>query len=352
MTIAQLFVNLGIKGADNTQKALKSTKDGITGIASSSLAAKAAIAAMLYGLERLMSDSAKMGSSLTNFSALTGLSTKQLQQWQYAARQAGVSGEELTGSVKAVQTSMTNMLLGKGAPEGMAMVANKVGLDPKKARDTFYVLEQLQKYAQSVDSDVGNAMLKSFGLSEGVIAAMRRGTFNAKNFAAAPTYSDPEALRLSKIDAAWSNLGQKIQMMVGHLNSKHGLQLITDISKLTNEVLKLADALISVADKFKVFEGVTKVFEMMTFAVESLRNPMKPFMAGAELGGKAGSAARDFLFPPTPNTGGGNTSNQNQTINQTLIFQHDGKDAQRTSDSVKRSTREVLRQMNAQTGGY
>jgi len=165
MTIAELFVNLGVKGADSAGKALGGVKGGLGEVKSMSLEAKAALVGVIYGLERMMSNSAQLGTSLTNFNALTGISAQQLQQWQYAARQAGVAGEEMTGSMKAVQSTMANMLMGKGAPEGMAMLANKVGFDPARARDTAYVLGQLQKFAQSVPQDVGNAMIKSFGVS-------------------------------------------------------------------------------------------------------------------------------------------------------------------------------------------
>lgn len=261
MQIAELFVNLGLKGADQTGKALGGVKSSLGDVKSMSLEAKAAILAVVYGLEHLMSNSAQTGTALMNFNALTGMSAKSLQQWQYAARQAGVSGEELTGSMKGVQNVMANMLLGKGAPEGLAMVANKVGFDLNKARDTAYVMQQLQKFAQSVPQDVGNQMLKSFGVSEGTIAAMRRNMFTQENFAKAPTYSDKEVSTLNKVDVAWANLGQTVQMAIGHFTSKHGLSLVNDLAKATAEILKLANAFTVLADKIKLFDTIDQVFK-------------------------------------------------------------------------------------------
>lgn len=389
MTIAELFVNLGVKGADSAGKALSGVKSGLGDVKSMSLEAKAAIVAVVYGLERMMSQSAQMGTSLLNFNTLTGISAQSLQQWQYAARQAGVSGEELTGSLKAVQNSMTNMLLGKGAPEGMAMLANKVGFDPAKARDTLYVMGQLQKFAQTVPQDVGNNMLKSFGVSEGTIAAMRRNMFTEDNFKKAPTYSDKEVGQLNKVDVAWSNLGNKIQMAMGHFTSKHGMELVTDLSKITTEVFKMLDAFTKLAEKLKFFQGIAKVFEGwglifkgITGGVENVTDALsddpkkankgkegiKDFFGGmadawkgmqidAEERQQAQMAADMKAYnerhgaPAMKPSVAGSGKTQNISVTQTLQFQHDGKDAKKTGASVNKAVKDAYRQMQAQGQG-
>lgn len=379
MTIGEFFINLGIKGADTAGKALGGVKSGLGDVKSMSLEAKAAIIGVVYGLEQLMSHSAQMGTDLTNFNALTGMSTKELQQWQYAARQAGVSGEEMTGSLKAVQNAMTNMLLGKGAPEGMAMLANKVGFDPAKARDTMYVMGQLQKFAQAVPKDVGNNMLKSFGISEGTIAAMRRNAFTPQAFAKAPTYSNGEIGQLDKVNVAWSNLGNKIQMAFGHLTAKEGLPIIKDISMLTDKVLALIEAFVKLSEKLKLFEVIGKVFEGwgiifdgISSAVDKLtgtteeaagkdkklkKNPVS--MLSDWVGGKIDDYyylqdQKKGLHPQvTPHMKPDTTKNttQNIEVNQNLHFQHDGKDHKKTGDSVHSAVKGAYRQMQAQSQG-
>lgn len=368
MKIAELFVNLGVKGGDQAGKALTGVKTGLEGVKSMGLETKAMIAAVVYGLERMMSQSAQTGTDLKNFTTLTGMSAQNLQQWQYAARQAGVSGEELTGSLKAVQNSMTNMLLGKGAPEGMAMLANKVGFDPKRARDTMYVMQQLQKFAQQVPADIGNNMLKSFGVSDGTIAAMRRNMFTDKNFKKAPTYSDKEVNTLNKVDVAWANLGQKIQMAMGHLTAKNGLKIVEDISKMSGEVFKLIDALTKLADKLKVFELLGKAFQGWAMILNSATSGISSLTGAATDPKKRsdlGASIKDFIMEapgvakamyddvtapdvkPALNAAG----NQNINVNQTLNFQHDGKDAHKTGQSVHKAVKDTYRQMSAQSQG-
>lgn len=379
MTIAELFVELGIKGSEKTVQGMKNIKNGLGEIKSLSLETKAAILGALYGLEKMMSQSAQMGTGLTNFTALTGLSAKTLQQWQYAARQAGVSSEEFTGNLKGVQSAMTNMLMGKGAPEGMGLLANKVGFDPKRARDTFYVMEQLQKFARSgVPEDLSNNVMKSFGLGEGTIAAMRRNVFQPDTFKRAPLYSEGETKQLDKVNVAWSNLGQKIQMAFGRFTSKHGMQIVTDIGNITMGVIKLADALTSLADKLKVFDifttsidGLTKLMRLAsgesldeimkgdnkkgkrTFgqgtwwmnAIEGAQNKVLDLDVQQRVLDM--DAKREWRKSQGPTTQGGGL-----VVNQNLNFQHDGKDHGKTGESVNKAVQKAYRQNSALKGGY
>ena len=303
MNIAELFVSLGVKGSERTIGALSSVRKGLGEISTMSLQATAALTATAYGFERLTAVSGMMGTTLTNFSALTGFSARQLQQWQYAARQAGLSGEELTGSFKNVQNAMTNMLLGKGAPEGLGLLANKVGFDQNKARDTFYVLEQLQKFAKSAPSDVGNIVLKSFGLSEGTVAAMRRNSFNPATMNRAPTYGDNEINSLNKANIAWSNLGNKIEMAIGHFNAKHGAQLVHDLTTMVDKIEKLIEAVAKIADKFKIFEIFGKYLDDWAAAFNTAAQGVDKL--GNSKGLESITSKLGFL---TSNTAGGDIS--------------------------------------------
>lgn len=375
MTIAELFINLGVKGNEKAVKATEGVKSSLSGVASEGLAAKAAIIGVMYGLERLMAQSGKTGTSLTQFSAFTGISAETLQRWQYAARQAGESSDELTGNIKAVQGSMTAMLTGHGAPEGMAMLANKVGFDSTKARDTMYVMQKLQEYANATKDtpDLANRVMGSFGLSEGTIASMRRNAFNADTLGKAPIYSDKEASQLNKVDVAWANLGDNIEKAMGHLTAKHGMSLVKDISGVVGEVFKLLDAFVKLAEKLEVlkwigevFKGWGLIFNGISSVVSSLTDKgVNKTIDNAAKGlwqatkGAAGSATTpgnmsneevQRMLSPNMNSNGTVKTNNIQ-LNQNLHFQHDGKDHKRTGDSTKKAVQDALRQMPAQNQG-
>lgn len=373
MNIGELFVNLGIKGTEKTVGALGSVKKGLGEVSSMSLEAKAGILAVLYGLEQMAAASGATGTGLTNFAALTGLSMKSLQQWEYAARQAGVSSEEFTGSLKAVQNSMSNMLLGKGAPEGMQMVAKAVGgIDINKVRDTYYMMGKLQEAAQKLPKDVGNNMLKSFGLSEGVIAAMRRNSFNPETMQKAPKYSDKEIDSLNKSNIAWSNLGQKIEMAFGHFNAKHGQTIVNDISKITDKVFILVEAFSRLADKLKVFSVIGKVFEGWGLIFDAVGSGVDKLTGAGKGGGeytdKKGNLKKDPIDmltdwisakvqnmnpdefgPPMLEASRGAASTTN--INQNIVHHGDAKDTKAVKDTHKSAINQAYRQRSAQGRG-
>lgn len=383
MTVAELFVNIGVKGADSAGRSIFMIERGMKEVASTSLAAKAAIVGVMYGLERLMMNSAHAGTNLLNFASLTGLSTKELQQWQYAARQAGVQGEDMASSVRGVQNAMSDMLMGKGAPSGMGLLATKVGFDPAKARDTFYVLKQLQQFAKEVPADIGNAVLKSFGIGDAMIAGMRRNAFNEDVFKKAPTYSEGEIGSLNKVGVGWSNVGNKIEMAMGHLTAKHGMNMVNDIGNIVGQIMKLADALTTLAEKLKIFELIGKVFEgwgLLFGLIGDGIDKVSGSVPGDKKGGKnwswdsmlnkvgdatigkavdalffpdmmgargAGSGTSDFIKPKVGAPAGGGTSNQKNEIH----IHTDTKKPKEHAQIIQKEINSAYRQMNqAQVG--
>jgi hypothetical protein len=381
MTIAELFVTLGIKGADKSKKDLAGVDKSMKGIVSSGLAVKAGLLAMAYGLQNLMRKASTAGAQLNQFRQSTGLSAEKLQKWQYAARQFNVDSDEMTSSVKNVQDAMTSMLMGKGAPEGFGMVANMVDIDPNRVRDTFYVLEKLQEFAKQVPADVSKSMMKSFGLSEGVIAAMRQGGFNQKAFNAAPIYSDGEIESLRKLNVGWANLFDKIDKSIGALNARHGGQLMKDITMIANEAMKLIDIFAKFSKSAKLFEGIslafkgwTEIFKLLNSYSEGLMQNLSPLFEyfgskdenkdfgkswkkmSLNVGDSVASGASDlwntakFIGADIQNALGGNSpvTRQNQmNFNQTLNFKDTG-DPQKNAELSKKAFSDAYRQMNSQ----
>lgn len=267
MNIGELFIQLGIKGTDKTVSALGDVGKGLKNTASLSLEAKAGIIGAMYALEKLFSASGQKGTDLTNLNTLIGVSTKTLQQYQYAARQVGVSNQEVDGTFKSLQSTMTKTLMGEGAPKGLARVSLLTGgMDANDIKEFAEhpekLLQKLQEYAQK-ETNVGlrNETLKSFGVSDNMISALDRNAFRPEVLSKAPTYSDSEIAALDKANVAWSNLGAKIEMAVGHFNALHGGQLVKDISMITDKVLGLAESFLRLADKLDLFKQIGKVFE-------------------------------------------------------------------------------------------
>jgi len=263
MTIAELFVKIGVKGGDQAKKAFSEVDKGIRGVQSSSLAAKAAIVGVIYALQRMSSSSAKMGTTLNNFSASTGLSAKKLQEWQYAGQQVGISNEAIQSSVQGVQDSIVKMRLGLGSPMGLSQLIDLTGFDTTKADDTFYVLEKLQELSQKVKPAVGKTLIDSFGAGA-MFTGFRQNAFRDDVFKRAPILSDKEISNLAKVDAGWKNFFQKFNMSVARLNAKFGPKLIVDLQMVADKFLMLTDAVIRLAKEMKLFDKLGTVIENIT----------------------------------------------------------------------------------------
>lgn len=283
MIIAELFVNLGIKGAEKTVGALSNVQKGMQNLGSLSLETKAAIVGAMYALERLFSKSGTTGTDLTNFSTLIGTSTKTLQQYQFAARQVGVSNQETEATFKTLASTMTKIRMGEGAPKGFAQVAMLTGginaADVEKfMQNPELLLQRLQLYAQKEKRlGIRNEVLKSFGLSDNLIAGLARNAFNPTALARAPTYSDRELKDLDKANIAWANLGNTIAMAFGRFNAAHGGQLVKDLSLLTEKVLTLANAFLKLAEAAHVFEWLNKSVQGLSMLMDTLTNLVNSF---------------------------------------------------------------------------
>jgi hypothetical protein len=290
VNIASLFISLGVKGNDKAASAITGVRKGLQETAGASLQAKAAILGVIYTLQRMFSISGQVGTDLTNFNATLGVSAKTLQQYQYAARQVGVSNQAMESTFKSLQDAMTRTLMGEGAPEGLAQFALKVGDIMPEDIDAFSknpekLLQKLQEYAQK-EKNIGlrNKVLKSFGIGDDMVAALSRNAFTPDVLKKAPTYNESEIKALDRANIAWDNLGQKIQRAFGHFNAQHGGKLVSDLSKLTDSVLKLADAFMKLANSAKLFEGIgkifdgwVKIFEVLTTMVGSSKAETKNF---------------------------------------------------------------------------
>lgn len=377
MKIAEFFVALGVKGSDKTSNAFKNVDKSMASLKSTSLATKAAILAVVYGMQRMMMNSSQMGMGLSNFASLTGLSAKELQKWQYAARRAGVSGDELMGNVKSVQSAMANMLTTGEVPKGFGLFSETVGFDMNKARDTFYVLKKLQEFARSnVAPELGNEIIKGFGITDNMISGFRDNIFREDIFAQAPAYNDKQIQQLKKVNVAWSDLGDKVNRAFGDFTAKHGMQLISDLTTLTGQVLKLADALAIAAEKFGFFDGLSKMVEnlanIMTWLTGAAEGYNEQGAAGMfqPLNAMTGKSKNSVWWLPESwnsalgygdqiaprkdasakdwNKVGGQKA---MTVNQNMYFQHPGENAQELGNSTQKAVRSATSQIGARAGG-
>lgn len=348
MTIGELFVKLGVKGDDKTKKALKDTKSGLEEVASSGLAAKAAIVGLFYGLERLMANSSERGMALQQFANYTGLSTDKLQQWEVAARASGVQADEMESNIKGVQSAMTNLRLGH-APEFMNMLAARVGFDPSQSKKTFYVLDKLREYAKATANtpDIANKVLGSFGLSEGMIQFLRTSNVDIDKIKKSAILSGGEIGNLAKVSKGWDEIGKSLSLAFAKFNAKEGLSVVNSISKLATATLKLAEALTLLEEKLGVIAKLGDVAGVVADSIGGVAGSHNK--ADSKLGGIKGAGAYLYhhsglipgLLPPVRLAN--KVISMMQSHNQTVNI-HGVKDAQHATHEFKKVIKDTYHQ--------
>jgi hypothetical protein len=242
-SVGELFINLGIKGTEKTIGSLKSVTVGMSDLTSMSLEAKAGIIGALYAMEQFGASSLKLGTNLTNTSILTGISTRKLQEYDYAAQQAHVSQQEMENSLKSLQVLMKNTSLAHGMPEWLGRYAQimktpvNAAMFKAWADDPTKAIQGLQKYA-ALEKDTAwkRLVLSSFGQTEGMQVALDRQVFNAKNFAAAPVLTDTQLKRLNDTNIGISNLVSALDKMAADITAALGPGLLKDLEDLVKDL--------------------------------------------------------------------------------------------------------------------
>lgn len=391
MNVGELFINLGVKGNDKTLYALGYVKGSLKETSSSALEVKAGIIAAMYALEQLMSASANTGTKLTNLNALFGFNIKTMQQYEYAARLAGASNEELTNSFVGIQKMMTNIRLNKGAPEGLQMVLRGTGKTMKDIKPMgehpeqfFQLLAQYMK----TEKDIGkrNFVADTFHLSNNIQAGMVRGGFNQNILDSAPTYTDKEVGKLDKIRQDWEKIETMIEMGIGKLTAQFGDKFLPQIADLVKQFFDLARVILELADSLKVFKliamslkgwaeilGIGTAVIKASDASKSINDLDKNKTVQKRVkeeeftpSNVLGDLLRDFLKTPAKageSPGGANSAvpvipaNAGQTnnhhaqeihVNQNINFAHNGQDTQRMTRDLKTTVQDAYRQISSQ----
>lgn len=229
--IAEFFVKLGVKGENDAKRALKGVDKDLGDLSTSALAAKAGILAVVYGIERMTAASAREGAELKNFWAATGLDPISLQKVQYAMGLVNVGAEEVTATLKTLQTNSSNIALGQGVPKFWTTFANAVKLDTSKMRDSFYMLQKFQEFAKSgVSPDILRNISNALGISDNVLAGLKRSSVDWQKLTGVG-FSQKQIDSLDHINAEWFKLWNTLKLFSGGLVAEKGGSAVVTLEK-------------------------------------------------------------------------------------------------------------------------
>ena len=126
---------------------LKGVAEGFTVMATAAVAAATAVA-------KLTLDSSKWADDLNTLSKQTGISTEDLQKYQYAADRIDVSLDTLTGSMSKLTRNMNSARDGSGAAaEAFAELGVSVTDSSGELRDNEDVFKEVVKALGNIDNE-------------------------------------------------------------------------------------------------------------------------------------------------------------------------------------------------------
>lgn len=406
------MVKIGVKGGDTVAKSLGGIQGALKSLKDTSLEAKAALVGTIYALEQLMTGAAKRGSDLVKFNNLTDISVETLQRYQNAGRQMGVANEDMASSFVSVQKAMGDMLTGKGAPAGFSIFAGATKLDMSRVRDTEYVLKKLNEFAKQAPPELSNSVLGGFGLSQDMQAAMRKSTLAslAANVKPSEIYKPGEVETLNKINLAWMNLKNTFDMFMGHETARFGLPIVNHLKGALDLVIRTISSIEDLIGKFpslkdagqaamlaigaamiafggpltalsvaitgiifllgewdkhskgleSIFGGAEKTESgngnkpgMLSSAMLDAENSLSGLWDDFWNKGKKNQESQPItampaeITPNAPTVAGANKVN-NVTVNQSLNFQHDGKNSSKVAADTHKAIQQAARQFPIQ----
>ena len=177
MQVDEFFISLSVDGTKGAET-LRDFSKQVGELKLTSLAAVGAIAAIgsIWKSSILQSNSAALALSI--FHSNTGLATIELQRYQAAAKIAGISTEEVAGSVTGLAENLAMMrLTGQGI-----MPYQVLGIDPRKG--VWDVLKQVHERSKTVDPATMSALAGSMGLSPGMMYMLRKSDAEVNRFIA------------------------------------------------------------------------------------------------------------------------------------------------------------------------
>ena len=171
MTIAELVAKISLKGGKESVATMK-------GLLNSTIATKAALLGAATALYKFSEVARQSALYMDMYQLNTGLSIEQLQKLSFRASQAGVSMQELGGTIQKLQQMNANARLGYGWDP----ILTRFGLTP--GQDPVTQLDQISRALKRLGAShpaEAHALASKVGLSDTMYYALMNGTTEQMN---------------------------------------------------------------------------------------------------------------------------------------------------------------------------
>jgi hypothetical protein len=245
MNAGELIFGIGFKGAEEAKQKISGIEKSLDDVRSSSLAVKAALVGILYGLKEMTGAAGLEGAQLMNLSTGLGVAVDHLQSLQNAFRDVNVSGEEVGATLSNLQKIAINSRT-QGFPTWFGQFAAATGLNTREFQTaTGPVLEKaLQKAQDFAKANAANPALVSQYLSSfaspNVISGMIRNPHADLSKRYGPIVDAAQLDRVNRANVAVENTLRGIR---DSFVAANGVDLAKELNLAANGLSNLSKAL-------------------------------------------------------------------------------------------------------------
>ena len=166
MNIAELFILLGFKA--DTMK-LKEFVSAVGSLNMSSVMSAVGLGVLYEGISKIMGIADSAGMGIWNFSQVTGIASKEVQQFSNYSEEMGATADEAKNSLANLQMSMAKVKLGEGNIRPFYMM----GVDLNE-KDIFKTMIQIQNFLKNspMDATLKRMIVAEAGVAQGLIPVL------------------------------------------------------------------------------------------------------------------------------------------------------------------------------------
>jgi len=326
----EFFVALGLKGNEKTAGEIDKTSDSFKNLKTVSTEAKIAILAVLYGVERMVSTYGVAGTQLTNFSTITGISTRTLQEYEIAAQKAGAANREFSKTLDSLQQMMFGVQTGQTKAPWLQVITGTlqgqgVKFTPEEMQDTALAWgKHPELLAQRLSAFAQNKLLQPFqtknilqqaGIPDNIIAGMMRGYFNDQSLkqAGGEILSGNTIGQLTQLNKEWTDLIFKFKQFMATLTGAHLGEFVHDLNDMATQLFRIGNALDKIGTKFGAFKPIGQnlkntttffsvIADLMGGDLKQVKSDLRawadePFQRGKKMGNNINTIIHQHIAP-------------------------------------------------------
>lgn len=253
MIIDELLVKLGFSADD---KALKSFKEGLNGVAKSALKFTAVIEGAGIALSAFLTTTLKGVDEQAKFAREVGITVEQLQELEFAANKTGGSNQDLERSLRGVNRAVSQARDGVGSA---VQVFGRLGISLSQngqIKSTVQVLEDFSDRIRTLSPQQQTDFAQQIGISRSTLLLLKEGRIGIEELR-------EEARRLGVVSTEDAKKAEEFTDAMRALRQVTRTLFATIATGLAPALTKLTDQLteLFLANKELITQNITQFIE-------------------------------------------------------------------------------------------